>query len=295
MEERGAIHPKRLEISERRDVAPSSVYGPVFSWRYGESLGVDLLLRQSTCSFHCVYCQLGEIKLETLERAVYVPTAAVLRDLLASDWEPADVITFSGSGEPTLAANLGDAIRALHAETRKPTVVLTNGSMLMHESVRNDLAAADHVSCKLDACSEELFQKINRPVEGVRLSDVVEGLRLLRQQFDGTLSLQTMVLPNNEREATAFVDLLNEIRPDEVHLNVPSRPRPAHWFVEARGAHRAFLHAHAFRTVPREDVQKFAAELHTRTRIRVMTPPHTTVTELPRGASRRDPSTEEKP
>ncbi|MGK7944070.1 MAG: radical SAM protein, partial [Microcystaceae cyanobacterium] len=37
-----------------------TVYGPVTSWRYGRSLGIDPIGSLSTCSFNCVYCQLGE-------------------------------------------------------------------------------------------------------------------------------------------------------------------------------------------------------------------------------------------
>jgi wyosine [tRNA(Phe)-imidazoG37] synthetase (radical SAM superfamily) len=282
MEERGAITPRHfLGLEAGHEKTVSSVYGPVFSWRHGESLGADLLLHQSTCSFHCVYCQLGEIRLETRNRNVYVPTRQFMRDLRASDWQRADVITFAGSGEPTLAANLGEAIREAKAETSKQVVVLTNASMLAVEEVRDDLLAADHISCKLDAPTEELFGRINRPLGGLSLEDLVAGICLLRDEFDGCLSVQTMVLPNNEHEATKFVELLERIAPDEVHLNLPSRPRPQEWHVEARGAHRTFAGERAFRMVSRDEVLKLAGDIHVRTRIRVLTPPQTTETAVP--------------
>ena len=282
MEERGAITPqKSLQLGHDHGKAVSSVYGPVFSWRYGESLGADLLLHQSTCSFHCVYCQLGEIRLETLKRDIYVPTRQFMRDLRASDWQRADVITFAGSGEPTLAANLGEAIREAKAETAKEVVVLTNASMLSDPEVRDELIAADHVSCKLDGPTEELFARINRPLGELSLDSLVAGIRLLREEFDGCLSVQTMVLPNNDHEAARFVELLQRIGPDEVHLNLPSRPRPQEWSVEARGAHRAFAGERAFKLVSRDEVQRLAADIHVKTRIRVLTPPQTTVTEVP--------------
>ena len=40
----------------------STVYGPIPSWRVGESLGIDLIRDNSVCSFNCVYCQLGYIQ-----------------------------------------------------------------------------------------------------------------------------------------------------------------------------------------------------------------------------------------
>src|SRR5947209_19916192 len=89
----------------------STVYGPVNSWRVGRSLGVDLLAVNSVCSFRCVYCQLGRINVHTDERRVYVPTLKVLADLRASAWLEADVVTLSGSGEPTPAAHMGWVVR----------------------------------------------------------------------------------------------------------------------------------------------------------------------------------------
>src|SRR5215218_7520939 len=129
---------------------PSTVYGPVASWRVGRSLGVDVLCVNSVCSFRCVYCQLGRINVHTAERRVYVPTERVLEDLRAADWRGADVITLSGSGEPTLAANLGEVIRGIKRLTGKPVLVLTNSAHLWDAHVRRELSRADSVFCKLD-------------------------------------------------------------------------------------------------------------------------------------------------
>jgi wyosine [tRNA(Phe)-imidazoG37] synthetase (radical SAM superfamily) len=60
-----------------------SVYGPVESWRYGRSLGIDPIGPISACSFNCVYCQLGEIEQPTDERQLFIPTAQILADLQA--------------------------------------------------------------------------------------------------------------------------------------------------------------------------------------------------------------------
>src|SRR5919204_3243273 len=128
----------------------STVYGPVNSWRVGRSLGVDLLCVNSVCSFRCVYCQLGRINVHTAERKVYVTTERVMADLGASAWREADIITLSGSGEPTLAANMGEVIREIKKLTRKPVLVLTNSAQLVSASVRRELCEADKVFCKLD-------------------------------------------------------------------------------------------------------------------------------------------------
>ena len=42
-------------------------YGPVVSRRLGISLGVDLF-PEKTCSFDCLYCQLGRSKIRYAQR-----------------------------------------------------------------------------------------------------------------------------------------------------------------------------------------------------------------------------------
>ena len=215
----------------------STVYGPVRSWRVGQSLGVDLLFTSSICSFRCVYCQLGKIETPTTERLVWVDTAKVMADLEASNWQAADIITFSGSGEPTLAANLGEAIRAIKARTGKPVMVLTNATMLNDPAVRADLMAADKVFCKLDAADEKTLQMVDRPVEGVTLASIVAGIRALRAEYPGYLAVQSMFMPVNNKQIEDFAAILRAIAPDEVQLNTPLRPVPRGWYIEARGNH----------------------------------------------------------
>lgn len=215
----------------------SSIYGPVHSWRVGWSLGVDLLLNTSTCSFNCVYCQLGDIQLKTIERKIYVPTTKVERDLRESDWEKADIITLSGSGEPTLALNLGEVIHMIKEYTRKPVMVLTNATLLHDPTVRADLRLADVVSCKLDAATDAVLQRMNRPVAGVTLDQIVDGIRQLRAEHPGRVALQCMFMPTNMEDYAAVARLAQNLNPHEVQLNTPRRPYPLTWVVDSRGNH----------------------------------------------------------
>ncbi len=221
------------EVSE----AKSSVYGPVHSWRVGSSLGIDLLLEISTCSFNCIYCQLGDIQLKTAERKIYVPTAQVEHDLRRSRWEEADIITFSGSGEPTLALNLAEVIHLVKEYTKKPVMVLTNATLLHDPAVVKDLQEADVVACKLDAATEAGLKQMNRPVDGVTLERIVSGIKNLKANYAGKLALQCMFMPTNLREVEAMAALINDIQPDEVQLNTPKRAYPLEWHLDSRGNH----------------------------------------------------------
>ncbi|MBI3127821.1 MAG: radical SAM protein [Candidatus Tectomicrobia bacterium] len=250
----------------------STVYGPVDSWRFGRSLGVDLILRASTCSFNCVYCQLGSIQVVTAERRLFVTAERVLEDLRASDWRGSGLVTFSGSGEPTLALNLGEALRGVKAYTGIPTHVLTNGTLLNDPAVRRDLMEADRVSVKLDAPDEETFRKINRPAPGVTLAGVVEGALRFRAEYRGHLDAQVMFMPANRGMAGALCDLLNRIRPDEVQLNTPTRAYPSAWFLETRGRYdraQAPVKVSPLRVISREEAEEAERVIRERTGLRV--------------------------
>jgi wyosine [tRNA(Phe)-imidazoG37] synthetase (radical SAM superfamily) len=215
-----------------------AVYGPVKSWRFGQSLGIDPLFVDSICSFNCYYCQLGNIEQHTMARREYVATAKVVEDFRAvTDGKPFDVITYSGNGEPTLATNLGEIITALRALSQVEQVILTNGTTLLIPEVVDTLCQLDRVSVKLDAGSEELFQRINRPVAGVTLQSVVDGIHTLKARFPGELEIQTMFSAVNLDDLDSYIELINNLRPDLLQLNTPTRPYPAEWHRENRGNH----------------------------------------------------------
>lgn len=249
----------------------STVYGPVESWRLGRSLGIDLLFVNSICSFRCVYCQLGKINVHTDQRSEFVPTRQVIADLHKSDWRSADVVTFSGSGEPTLAKNLGEAIRAARAITGKEVVVLTNAAHLNDDEVIEDLSFADRVFCKLDASDEASFRRINRPVEGITLDSVVAGIKKFRKTYKGFLAIQSMYRPYSEPQFESLCTILKEISPDEVQFNTPTRPIPRAWFIEARGNYKETPYpAITPRKVPPEDVEDLRSRLESATGLNVV-------------------------
>jgi wyosine [tRNA(Phe)-imidazoG37] synthetase (radical SAM superfamily) len=172
-------------------VVSSIIYGPVPSWRLGRSLGVDLLPPGGkTCTFDCIYCQLGRTARRLTQRAEFVPLDTVRRELERVRGVAADYVTFAGTGEPTLASNLGEAIRLARAILGLPVAVLTNSSLMAREDVRRDLACADTVVASLDAPNEQLFRRINRPVAALRLEDILRGIDLFEVEYGGVLALE---------------------------------------------------------------------------------------------------------
>ena len=120
----------------------SYVFGPVPSRRLGRSLGVDLV-PYKTCSFDCVYCQLGKTTQKTIERREWVPIDAVVEQLETRLSSKPDYITLSGSGEPTLHSRIGELIGRIKALTSTPIAVLTNGTLLWQEELRSQIMDAD--------------------------------------------------------------------------------------------------------------------------------------------------------
>jgi len=137
------------------------VFGPVSSRRLGRSLGVDLVPLK-TCTYDCIYCQLGRTTLKTTERREWVPLDLVLEQVQAKLATEPDYITLSGSGEPTLFSRVGELIGRIKDVTDIPVAVLTNGSLLWQKAVRDDLQQADVVIPSLDAGNERMFRYVNR-------------------------------------------------------------------------------------------------------------------------------------
>lgn len=250
----------------------STVYGPVQSWREGASLGIDLILNLSTCSFNCIYCQLGEIQDVTNQRRLFVETKRVISDFRQSRWQEADIITFSGSGEPTLALNLGEVSRAIKLITDKPQLILTNGTHLDDEAVIDDLQSFDRVYVKLDAATESIFQRINRPAEGITLEKILSNIRKFKTVYSGYFGIQIMMGPANQGEFESIISLLNDIRPNEAQLNTPTRPYAKEWHVASRGGHSAQDRPYAsvaLRPLPLETIHEMADRITRETGIPV--------------------------
>lgn len=175
---------------------------------------------------NCVYCQLGRTTSTTIERGEFVSMARLTAELKEVRGINADYVTFSGTSEPTIASNLGQAIDLAKSILHLPVAVLTNSSLISREDVRGDLAKADVVVAKIDAHNQELFRQVNRPMAGLMLSDIITGIKLFKSRFAGKLCLQVMFIEANRIFAKEIAKIASYLSPDEVQLNTPLRPCP---------------------------------------------------------------------
>ncbi|MBF0122768.1 MAG: radical SAM protein [Candidatus Omnitrophica bacterium] len=202
------------------------IYGPVYSWRMGFSLGIDPLNTSvKSCNFGCSYCQLGLADVLPSDRRVFVPASWIVEEVKALPQDcKIDYLTFSGNGEPTLASNLGEMMLALRDVRPEKIAVITNATLITRPDVRRDLRLADLVLLKIDAPDQDLFEKINHPVKGLRLADIIKGIKDFKKTFEGKLALQIMFMEANKAFAREIAQVAREISPDEVQLNTPLRP-----------------------------------------------------------------------
>ncbi len=207
------------------------IYGPVNSRRLGLSLGINLT-PYKTCSFDCVYCQLGQTTQKTRERKDYLNIGEILEELKSwlqnnsAQVKALNYITLSGSGEPTLNLNIGQLISQIKSITALPLAVITNSSLFNLPSLRQELLGADLVLPSLDAISPKIFNKIDRPCEGLKTEDIVAGLINLRKEFRGKIWLEVMLargINDDIRQIRKLKEVIDTINPDKIQLNSPVR------------------------------------------------------------------------
>jgi wyosine [tRNA(Phe)-imidazoG37] synthetase (radical SAM superfamily) len=202
----------------------SYLFGPVLSRRLGLSLGVDLFASK-TCNLDCVYCELGSTTCITCQRSRFVPPEAVLREIRSRSSESFDFFTFAGSGEPTLSSDLGRIVREAKEVVSAPIAIITNSSLLSSPAVREEIMEADVVLPSLDAIDQRTFEIINRPATGLRIEEIIQGLREFRAQFNGEIWLEVMLVRGiNDGTVKSIAYAVESIEPDRIQLNTVVRP-----------------------------------------------------------------------
>ena len=207
------------------------VYGPIPSRRLGQSIGINNI-PPKTCSYSCVYCQLGRTTQMQMERQAFYQPEDIFREAqiklkqLESEHKTADYFSFVPDGEPTLDLNLGKAIRMLKPLGVK-IAVITNASLLWQDDVREDLMEADWVSLSMDAASEDTWRRIDRPHGKLKHRDVLRGILEFSNLYRGTLVTETMLVDGiNDDDACleGIAQQLALIHPKKAYILVPTRP-----------------------------------------------------------------------
>ena len=224
-------------------------FGPVPSRRLGQSLGINNIPPKS-CSYSCIYCQVGRTLTRTIDLGEFYPPEAIVSAVTArvleiqQRREPLDFLTFVADGEPTLDVHLGREIELLRPlEVR--IAIISNASLLWREEVRESLRLADWVSLKVDAVREEEWRRINRPHPSLGLGEVLQGMLDFTTTFEGTLATETILIAgaNEADESMAEIGrFLEKLQPSTAYLGIPTRPPAERW--AAPPSERSVTHAY---------------------------------------------------
>lgn len=228
-----------MEVANLEDAPPA--FGPVASRRLGKSLGVNGIPAK-TCSYSCVYCQLGKTMDMTTERQAFYKPEDIFEEVkrkveqAASRNEKVDYLTFVPDGEPTLDINLGEEMSLLK-QIGIPIAVLTNASLIWREDVRKDLLEANLVSLKLDVVNRDLWRRINRPFKGLELNTILEGIIEFAEEFKGAIISETMLTDNVNygEEFEKIAEFLKNLKSlDKAYIAIPTRPPTEKWVKPAK-------------------------------------------------------------
>jgi wyosine [tRNA(Phe)-imidazoG37] synthetase (radical SAM superfamily) len=211
-------------------------FGPVPSRRLGQSLGINNVPAK-TCSYGCVYCQVGRTNAMQIRRQYLYDLDEVFEvvrdkvDKTLAAGERIDYLSFVPDGEPTLDINLGREIDRLR-ELNIAIAVITNASIIDDPDVQHELAKADLVSLKVDAVRERAWRRVNRPHGRLDLGTILEGMRAFSQMYKGRLLTETLLVHrtnDGEEDVTATAEFISQLRPDVAYLSIPTRPPSEDW------------------------------------------------------------------
>ncbi|MHA1792053.1 MAG: radical SAM protein [Promethearchaeota archaeon] len=224
------------------------VFGPVPSRRLGQSLGINNIPYKH-CSYSCIYCQIGKTPSYQIERTEFHDPSKIIKAAIQSvkkaGKDNVDYITFVPDGEPTLDINLGKEIKSIKDATGVKIAVITNSSLLYRDDVRLDLLEADLVSVKIDAVTDALFKKIDRPHGKLDLKNILNGIKTFSRIFKGKIITETMLLKglnDNDEELEKIAKYMSDLNADRYFISIPTRPPAEKWAIPA--GEQATLMAH---------------------------------------------------
>lgn len=227
----------------------SSIFGPVYSRRFGVSLGVDLSSQGKQCNFDCLYCELAPQMAQT-QQTIVTPLETIVADIRQAliDHPQIDVITLTANGEPTMYPYLNELIDQIDQfKGDKQTLILSNSAGLSDPKTFSTLLKLDQVKLSLDAATPFTFKKIDRPAEGIEIEKIIDAINRFSHQFKGKLFIEILIvkgLNDIESEIKALNAALLPIRCDRIDIGTIDRP-PA-YPVEGIGYDKLYAISHQF-------------------------------------------------
>lgn len=206
-----------------------TVFGPITSRRFGQSLGIDLSPDTKQCNFDCIYCELkGAKPVDTIQNPPSVKEVVSSVQEALKKHKDIDVITLTANGEPTLYPYIKELVKELHKiKGNSKLLILSNGASITCKDTRETLKEIDIVKLSLDCVTEKCFKKIDRPLKGLHVKDIIEGIKEFRKIYKKELVLEILVVEginDKESEFEALKEVLQDIKPDRIDISTVDRP-----------------------------------------------------------------------
>jgi len=213
------------------------IFGPVNSRRFGTSLGIDLSPQTKQCNFDCLYCELAPAA-PIKEQHYTVTVEEIIKELQKHLSSEIDVITLTANGEPTLYPQLDKLVDALdHIKNTTKTLILSNAATLDDSTIFKTLLKLDKVKLSLDAASQEVFKKIDRPVEGLSIEQIKKNIITFSKAYGGELYIEILFvkgLNDTDAEIAKLNATLLEIA-NIARIDIGTIDRPPAYPVEPLG------------------------------------------------------------
>ena len=204
------------------------LFGPVSSRRFSMSLGIDLSPDEKSCNFDCIYCELEKAK--KVDKIKTPPKVDDIIDEVREAFEKYqfDVITITANGEPTLYPYLDELIDKLNLIKKdKKLLILSNSSTILDKNIQNSLLKLDIAKLSLDSVIAKTFKKIDRPMDNIKIENIIDGIIEFSKKFKNELILEVLVvegLNDKIEEFQALNEVINKINPTRVDISTIDRP-----------------------------------------------------------------------
>jgi wyosine [tRNA(Phe)-imidazoG37] synthetase (radical SAM superfamily) len=195
----------------------------------GVSLGIDIVPRKY-CTLDCIYCEVCKTDNLTIEQEDYYDINEIINEVKEKYLplkDSLDVVTITGSGEPTLNKSIDVIVKKLKTFVTHPIALLTNSTLFYDEEVRQKVKIFDIIVPSLDAANEKIFKKINKPSKEINFSRMIEGLITFSNEYRGKLILEILLLEGvneHQEHLDQLVEIIKNMKYDIVQLNTAFRP-----------------------------------------------------------------------
>ena len=191
------------------------------------SLGIDLSPAIKQCNFDCLYCELAPSA--TVDKQVQtISVNKIIKELSHHLDDKVDIITLTANGEPTLYPHLNQLIDEIDKiKNTTETLILTNSVNLVNDEIYASLLKLDQVKLSLDAISENIFKKIDRPHKDIDISKIAQKVIAFSKEYKGKLFIEILFvheINDTIEEVKKLNDVLLNVKCTRVDIGTIDRP-----------------------------------------------------------------------